>query len=208
MGAMEALAERMTELWSRVHERYGAYGLVLPSTPRFICQAEACIAHCCKVFSVALNERELERMQRFSKLEAVELLECEDGQPISLPLSDPYLLKRSNGQCAMLGHDLLCGQYEGRPDACRLYPHQVIFMEPGTGRPAAPDLSAFRHSLHEERYSGGLVPMLLRHMECPGFTGEPLGRGGWMELLEETYRLQYHDREPFGAEAGTASAHP
>lgn len=185
----------MVRTWDLVRERYAAYDLVLPSTPRFICQAAECSAHCCKVFTVALNESEAERMVRESGLPRSAFLETEDGEPIVLPLADPYVLKRGPGCCALLGDDLLCSQYEGRPDACRLYPHQVLFVDTESGRPVGPDPDAFR------RVIGGAadnpMPLLLRHLECPGFTGEPLGDDAWYGLLEETYRLQYHDREPF-----------
>ena len=37
------------------------------------------------------------------------------------------------------------------------------------------------------------LPLLLRHLECPGFTGEPLTENGWRELISETARLQYDE---------------
>ena len=37
----------------------------------------------------------------------------------------------------------------------------------------------------------GLVPLLLGHVECPGFTGEPIGDVEWNRLFRETYQLQY-----------------
>lgn len=189
--------ERMLATWDQVRSRFEAYELVVPGIPSFVCQAENCVAHCCRVFSVALNDQELSRLERFSGLERIELLEYRDGAPVTLPLADPYLLGRRDGHCAMLREDLLCGQYEGRPDACRLYPHHVMFIDMATGRPANPDLDAFRGSLAgaDDRQ----VPLLMRHLECPGFTGSAIQLGEWQALLLTTYRLQYHDETPLPA---------
>jgi len=184
----------MRAVWATVASRFQAYELVVPGVAGFICQAERCVAHCCKVFSVALGEAELARLERFSGLERLDLLEHKGGTPVMLPLADPYLLARRDGHCAMLQDDLLCGQYEGRPDACRLYPHHVMFIDVATGRPANPALDRFRHALVDAH--GPIVPLLMRHLECPGFTGAPLDATEWEELLYTTYRLQYHDETP------------
>jgi hypothetical protein len=39
--------------------------------------------------------------------------------------------------------------------------------------------------------AGPYVPLLLRHIECPGFTGEPMSEPAWRELLLATAALQY-----------------
>lgn len=195
MAIMDPLfQQRMRDAWKHARERYEGYELISPGDPSFICQAEACVAHCCKVFSVALTEHEVERLSRFSGKQASEFLECEDGEPIYLPLADPYLLAREDGHCAQLGDDLLCTEYEGRPDACRLYPHHVVFVDQATGRPMSPTGPGMRRSIVGGE--PGLVPLLLRHLECPGFTGPPLPESDWQALFVETYRLQYHDRQP------------
>lgn len=189
-----AVVERMKAVWATVEGRFQAYELVVPGVPGFICQADRCVAHCCKVFSVALNDRELERLERFSGLERLDLLEHKGGKPVMLPLADPYLLARHDGHCAMLQDDLLCGQYEGRPDACRLYPHHVMFIDVSAGRPANPALDVFREALMNP--DGVVVPLLMRHLECPGFTGPPIEAAEWEALLRTTYQLQYHDETP------------
>lgn len=189
----------MSDAWKLAHERYAGYALILPGDATFICQAEACAAHCCKVFSVALTEHEVERLSRFSGKRAHEFLECEDGEPIYLPLADPYLLVRGDGQCGLLQDDLLCSEYEGRPDACRLYPHHVVFVDEATGRPASGEVEQFRRVISNGG-DGGLIPLFLRHLDCPGFTGPPISSEAWQELFIETYRLQYHDRLPFDVE--------
>ena len=38
---------------------------------------------------------------------------------------------------------------------------------------------------------GPLVPLLLRHLECPGFDGEPIAEDAWVALARETFQLQY-----------------
>jgi len=34
---------------------------------------------------------------------------------------------------------------------------------------------------------------LVRHNECPGFTGPPMDAAAWLGLFAETYRLQFED---------------
>ncbi|MCC7363469.1 MAG: YkgJ family cysteine cluster protein [Dehalococcoidia bacterium] len=186
--------DRMTAAFARIAHRFTAYELVLPGTPAFICLADTCPTHCCKIYSVSLGEREAVRMERASGLARFQFLECEDGEPIALPLAQPYLLSRSEGQCSLLGANLYCGQYEGRPDACRLYPHFVIFLDEATDRPVHSYVEGMEASL--ERALAGedpapFVPLLLRHLECPGFTGPAVGLEAWQELLRETWQLQY-----------------
>lgn len=196
MVAVPGIEERMSALWEVVAPRLMAYRLVLPGAASFVCQASFCEANCCRVFSVALGDREVERLGRASGLPVSAFLELEDGEPVALPLAQPYLLARSESRCRLLGPDLGCTQYEGRPDACRLYPHFVLFFEPATGRPIHADLAAMGSAL-EWALAGArearCIPLLLRHVECPGFTGPLLGQEAWNSLLEETAHLQYPD---------------
>jgi len=190
----------MRHAWETLAERFAAYELVLPGTPGFICQAESCAAHCCKFYSVSLGEREMERLKRWSGLEPVEFLESEDGEPITLPLAQPYLLARKDGHCALLGDDLRCGQYHGRPEACRLYPHFVIFLDETTGRPVHSATREMAESLQrvlDGEEDSMYVPLLLRHVECPGFTGPGIEQDAWEQLFTETFRLQYRPMDEF-----------
>ncbi len=185
----------MRDAWAGIRPRFTAYDLVLPGVPAFVCKASECEAHCCRVFSVALGDREVERLTAKTGRAPVEFLESENGEPIRLPLLQPYLLSRTDGGCSLLAHEELCGAYEGRPDACRLYPHFVIAIDETTGRPVHgdPDTieAAVRVALGEPAPPSPLVPLLLRHLECPGFTGPPLPEAAWRTLLADTFRLQF-----------------
>jgi Fe-S-cluster containining protein len=184
----------MQSIWESLSARYAAYQLALPGSPRFICQAELCNAHCCRVFSVNLGESEVERMQRASGLQPIQFLESEDGELVTLPLAQPYLLKRAGNHCAQLQDDLGCAQYEGRPNACHLYPHFVIFVDPESARPVQPEPVVMRSAMDAALDGDALahcVPLLLRHIECPGFTGPPMSETEWRELFEQTFALQY-----------------
>ena len=193
---MSTIYDDMRAAWEAMRERFPAYELLLPGSTSFICKAEACEAHCCKVYSVSLGAREVERMRASSGLQMIEFLESEDGEPLALPLAQPYLLARREGTCALLGPDLRCGQYHGRPDACRLYPHFVIVMRSEDAKPIYSDVANVRAasaaSVTGESHQG-FVPLLLRHLECPGFTGPPLSEAEWRELIMETTRLQYDE---------------
>jgi Fe-S-cluster containining protein len=183
-------AALMQRTWDAIAPRYQAYALALPGSARFICQAELCDAHCCRVFSVNLGESEVARMERESGLRPVMFLECENGAPIALPLAQPYLLARADNRCRLLGDDLSCNQYHGRPNACRLYPHFVVFIDAAANRPVTADLDGIARSF-ADRPAGPYVPLLLRHVECPGFTGPPMDTAEWETLLRDTYQLQY-----------------
>ncbi len=188
------LFEAMREAWEAVADRFQAYQLVLPGSPAFICQPQACTAYCCHAYSVSLSEADADRMRRFESLEPVDFLELdEDGTPVTLPMAQPYLLARSEGHCKMLTRELGCGAYEGRPDACRLYPHFVVFWDAEADRartsPSKRVAAAFEAALKRNLY--GPVPLLLGHSECPGFTGPPLGQTEWWSIFQGTYQLQY-----------------
>ena len=184
----------MEHAWGAMAGRFEAYRMVSPGDQSFICQPETCNAHCCRAFSVSLGEREAERMRRSSGRAWVEFLETDGDTLIELPLAQPYLLKRTEGKCHLLLENLACGEYHGRPDACRLYPHFVIMVDRQSGKPVHGDVAGIRAAT-ERALTGALherlLPLLLRHVECPGFTGPPLSDGDWFALLERTARLQY-----------------
>ena len=192
----------MREAWAQVSARFQAYDLVMPGSARFVCQPEVCTAYCCHAYSVNLGDAEVARFRHFEGLELVEFLELdEDRKPITLPLAEPYLLAREDNHCKMLGPDLRCGTYHGRPNACRLYPHFVVFWDTVANRavtePSEESAAAFDWA--RDGQLPPLLPILLGHSECPGFTGEPLSPEEWRSLFDATYQLQYeapHDWPP------------
>lgn len=184
----------MHEAWERVAPRFQAYHLIVPGSPKFICQPAVCTAYCCHAYSVSLSDADVQRMRRFESLEPVEFLELdEDGTPVTLPMAQPYLLARKDNHCKMLTPELGCGTYHGRPNACRLYPHFVVFWDAEADR--ARTTASRRVEAAFEAISKGKVygptPLLLGHSECPGFTGEPIEEAEWWALFESTYQLQY-----------------
>jgi Fe-S-cluster containining protein len=212
-GCMHPLAAAMSDAWQIIAPRFAAYELVVPGAPSFRCLTRDCTEHCCNRYTVNLSERDLARLTRLSGVSPPDFLECEDGKPIILPLAQPYVLARAEGTCVFLQSDLTCGQYEGRPNACRLYPHFVLFVDPASGRPVYGDVSAIEESfarwLRGER--GALVPVLTRHLACPGFRGPPLPEDEWREILLSTARIQYapdssYDWPMPGATAGVTIA--
>jgi len=192
--------------WAEVAERFPNYDLVTPGTPSFVCLTGDCPVHCCKRFSVSLGERERDRLEAVHGIAPGDFLEMVDGEPLAMPLAQPFLLARREGRCVLLRDDLLCGAHEGRPDACRLYPHFVLFFQRETLRPNHADTEGMRTAMHAV-LAGDLdampyVPLLVRHRECPGFVGPPYGEGEWRALFAETARLQYADGAPGWPEIG------
>jgi hypothetical protein len=187
--------DQVLSAWEHVRERFAAYSLVLPGTPSFTCQPNLCTAHCCHAFSVNMGEAEAARMARETGMALVQFLELEDGNPITLPLAQPFLLAREDGHCRFLGAELDCTVYAGRPNACRLYPHFVVFFDVATGRVTTPPPGVGRRAVDAlvAGQSSSPVPLLLGHVECPGFTGAPLSEASWRALLETTYQLQYEE---------------
>lgn len=194
MVASAAIHARMRSVWERVGSRFSAYQLVLPGTPGFVCDASACAAQCCRAFSVNLGEREAERFARMTGKAPADFLECEGGEPIALPLAQPYVLARSDGQCRQLSQGLGCMAYAGRPNACRLYPHFIVAIEPASGRPVHGDIAGIATSVRSVQNgakAAPYVPLLLRHTDCPGSTGPAMTEADWWALFDETFRLQY-----------------
>lgn len=184
----------MESAWRKMSDRLDAYELVIPGTTAFGCLMSACTQHCCNRYTVNLSERDVDRVARFSGLAPRDFLDCEDGEPLALPLAQPYVLSRNQGTCVFLGPDMSCQQYEGRPNACRLYPHFVLFVDPETAKPTYGDTAAitrsFEHCLTGQPFA--LVPVLMRHRACPGFDGDRrLAEPEWLSLLQETARIQY-----------------
>lgn len=184
----------MRDAWAGIAERFQAYELVVPGATAFDCLQGNCTEHCCNRYTVNLSERDVDRVVRFSGRSPRDFLECEDGEPISLPIAQPYVLTRAGGTCTFLQSDLGCGVYEGRPNACRLYPHFVLFVDPDSGRPTYGDIPAISDSMGDwlAGRASGLVPVLMRHCACPGFEGDrTLPEDEWLTILRETARIQY-----------------
>ncbi len=191
---MDTALEAALSAWELVRSRFEPYDLVAPGSPRFICLQGDCPEHCCRKFTVNLGEAEVDRLARYSQLEPVAFLEAENGAPIALPLAQPYVLSRTDGRCTLLGDDLSCVQYHARPEACRLYPHFVVAISRETQRPVYADTAGINRAVKAALLGvpdPDLTPLLLRHRECPGFTGPPLTLESWQELLGEICTTQY-----------------
>ncbi len=74
-------------------------------------------ANCCTSISPMVTERDIDRLAKFLRLKPSQLV-------------DDYLKQDDDGTyimnstpCPFLGPDNYCSVYEGRPKACREYPH-------------------------------------------------------------------------------------
>lgn len=206
---MQPLVVAMTDAWEKMSERFAAYSLVIPGTTAFRCLASECTEHCCNRYTVNLSAHDVDRVVRVSGLAPRAFLECEDGEPLALPLAQPYILARAGGTCVFLAGDMSCGHYEGRPNACRMYPHFVLFVDRETGKPTYGDTTAIARSFADWLAGGeaSLVPVLMRHRACPGFEGaRKLGTDEWLEILRGTARIQYAPEAPDDWPMATAPA--
>ncbi|HJP41344.1 MAG TPA: YkgJ family cysteine cluster protein [Dehalococcoidia bacterium] len=176
--------------WQQLQEHFPRYALVLPGDKDFVCQPEQCGASCCRNTNVAIRESDRSRLEHHSGLPSQEFLECENGKLLTLPLAFPYFLSRRDGGCTLLGSANLCSQYPGRPDPCRAYPYAVLLIDSSTGWPARLTSSAVGESLngvHPELL--GLHPLLVRHVDCPGFTEDRISAEDWESIIWETAEL-------------------
>ena len=190
---------QMQAVWSLAEQRLATYRLVCPGEPSFRCLASECPANCCVPFTVALSAEDVDRLVRFTGRPVRELVECDGDEPLVLPLAEPYVLARIGGRCRFLGSDGLCSVYEGRPNACRLYPFQVVFVERQSGRPraATPSLVTRARELFASAVIDDgepVVPLLLRHAACPGMVGPPLSEEEWRDLACRVLELQFGAR--------------
>jgi len=78
-------------------------------------------ANCCRVATVALSERDVERLSKFLRISQAKFL----AEYTEESDSEGRILKRSNAAgCVFLsGND--CTIYEARPDICQRFPHLV-----------------------------------------------------------------------------------
>jgi uncharacterized protein len=77
-------------------------------------------ANCCKVATVELSERDIERLARHLRISAGRFL----AEYTTESEAEGRILKRSDTGCVFLsGRD--CMVYEARPDTCRRFPHLV-----------------------------------------------------------------------------------
>ncbi|MFQ5380283.1 MAG: YkgJ family cysteine cluster protein [Dehalococcoidia bacterium] len=159
-----------------VRRRYPAYAAVLPGDPSFICVPDDCGSRCCRTLTVPVGERDVLRIERRAGLSPETFLECERGEPVALPLRDPYVLARRGPACTLLKRDGSCRIYDSRPAACRSYPFDAAVRSDDASEELLPEGGT-------RRIRGPLV--LLRHLECPGFIGEPLRGEAWETLLEK-----------------------
>ncbi len=195
IGSMSLLGQ-MQAAWSLAEARLATYRLVCPGEPSFRCLASECPTNCCVPYTVALSAEDLDRLVRVTRRPVRELVECEGEEPVVLPLAEPYVLAREGGRCRFLGADGLCTVYEGRPNACRLYPFQVVFVERESGKPRAgtPRLVSRARDLFTSGTADEhepVLPLLLRHAACPGMVGPPLDVGEWRRLALQVLELQY-----------------
>jgi len=78
-------------------------------------------ANCCRVASIELNDRDVERLTAFLKIKRSAFLEQYTVENTEDGTTD---LRRTESGCVFLsGND--CLVYEARPDGCRYFPHLV-----------------------------------------------------------------------------------
>jgi Fe-S-cluster containining protein len=78
-------------------------------------------ANCCRVASVSVSERDIERLAKYLRIPAGKFVaDYTDGKN-----EDGLVLKRqAGGECVFLsGND--CTVYDARPDMCQRFPHLV-----------------------------------------------------------------------------------
>lgn len=193
-----ALYDRMRLAWDQARREFETHGLVLPGSAAFSCVPDVCDAWCCRNLTVPVDDLDSSRLEAGTGLAPSHFLECEDGVPVTLPLVQPYVLGRRDGACLFNGPDRRCSAYACRPDACRLYPHSLLFVDAESGQVLALAELDRRRAVSDALAGGPAeaLPLLLRHLECPGFTGPPLDEPGWREALRHAYALQYRDPPP------------
>ena len=76
-------------------------------------------ANCCRVATVRLTERDVERMSREFRITIPRFLE-----DFTLETEEGRILKKTQTGCTFLTGNL-CSVYESRPDHCKRFPHVV-----------------------------------------------------------------------------------
>lgn len=160
---------------------YPTYKPFRPGDPSLDCPTDACSAWCCRSLTVPADDHDVSAIAEHQTLPQARFLESEGGFPIELPLAHPYVMARSEGACVFLDKDHLCNVYEARPSACRSYPFELLVVESASGRELPVSEEAVLRALGpgETESLNGESAVLMRHRECPGFTGEPMTEAAW-----------------------------
>jgi uncharacterized protein len=74
-------------------------------------------ANCCKTTSPIFYQTDIDRASKFLRMKPGDFI----GKYLRIDEDKDFVLKSS--PCAFLGSDNYCSIYEGRPKACREYPH-------------------------------------------------------------------------------------
>lgn len=78
-------------------------------------------ANCCRVATVTVNERDIERLSRFLRISPAKFIA---GYTMESPEEGRILRRDDAAGCVFLsGND--CTVYDDRPDTCRKFPHLV-----------------------------------------------------------------------------------
>ena len=74
-------------------------------------------ANCCTSISPMVTERDVDRLAKFLRMKPVQVV----NDFLVKDTDGTYIM--NNTPCPFLGNDNYCSVYEGRPKACREYPH-------------------------------------------------------------------------------------
>jgi Fe-S-cluster containining protein len=78
-------------------------------------------ANCCRIGSVKLSERDVERLARHLRIPPKQVL----NDYSMVTEEEGFILKRSSESGCVFLDGKLCSVYDARPDICRRYPHMV-----------------------------------------------------------------------------------
>jgi Fe-S-cluster containining protein len=77
-------------------------------------------AECCRVATVKLSERDIERLARYFRLPPADFL----AQYTAMSEEEGIILRRAETGCVFLDGNA-CTVYDARPDICQRFPHMV-----------------------------------------------------------------------------------
>jgi Fe-S-cluster containining protein len=196
-GLIDKCAGTLPEMLARIRSNPGrrdaeAY---LPGQPKFVCAQANCTNSCCKdrgempfQVPVSLAFREAVRATR----------EISDSQFVRIEADMPSLVKDSSGKCVFLDSQRQCTVYDIRPVDCATYPfdlaffdlrhdgnlakinHRDLFRRAGDTPPPFFTRTTLGYNC--------IVPLIIYHSRCPGFTGEPVTIQEYISLVDQIWR--------------------
>jgi Fe-S-cluster containining protein len=194
MVLFDKCAAAMPEILDRVRSDPGAHDIrpYLPEQEQFVCAQSLCTNSCCKQHDlpILISQRFEEDVTSTRGLAQQDFITIKNGVL--------FLRKDNCGQCVFLGNRDQCTVYDIRPASCIMYPFELVFfdlLQDGhVVKIRCQDLYQRALEMPPAFFKKGrlkynfIIPLILYHDKCPGFTGNPIQVQEYVDLIGRLWK--------------------